>query len=112
MPFLISHETLLAYERPLCATSGHSITTHYAKAICRRQIEKSPLAQIEMSLSTGLVGEFWADDGDCDEPDGDRPDECVAGSAIAYGQIAFRSSASLAPPLASCLRLIASMDRR
>src|SRR5258707_6488055 len=80
MPFLISHETLLAYERPLCATSGHSITTHYAKAICRRQIEKSPLAQIEMSLSTVLVGEFWADDGDCDEPDGDRPDERVARS--------------------------------
>src|SRR5258705_5033385 len=47
---------------------------------CRRQIEKSPLAQIEMSLSTVLVGEFWADDGDCDEPDGDRPDERVAGS--------------------------------
>src|SRR5260370_38540683 len=47
---------------------------------CRRQIEKSPLAQIEMSLSTVLVGEFWADDGDCDEPEGDRPDERVAGS--------------------------------
>src|ERR1700738_2286877 len=26
--------------------------------VCRRQIEKSPLAQIEMSLSTVLVGEF------------------------------------------------------
>src|ERR1700730_953585 len=45
----------------------------------RRQIEKSSLAQIEMSLSTVLVGEFWADDGDCDEPDGDRPDERIAG---------------------------------
>jgi hypothetical protein len=35
-----------------------------------RQIEKSPLAQIEqieMSLSTVLIGEFWADDGDCDD---------------------------------------------
>ena len=52
----------------------------WAKLHCRRQIEKSPLAQIEMSLSTVLVGEFWADDGDCDEPDGDRPDERVAGS--------------------------------
>ena len=31
---------------------------------CRRQIEKSPLAQIEMSLSTILDGEHWADDGD------------------------------------------------
>src|SRR6202023_2596006 len=58
-----------------------------ADAACRRQIEKSSLAQIEksslaqieMSLSTVLVGEFWADDGDCDEPDGDRPDERVAG---------------------------------
>src|SRR5258705_11517863 len=33
-----------------------------------------------MSLPTVLVGEFWADDGDYDEPDGDRPDERVAGS--------------------------------
>src|SRR5258705_9655098 len=57
-----------------------SITAHYANETCRRQIEKSPLAQIEMSLSTVLVGEFWADDGDYDEPDGDRPDERVAGS--------------------------------
>src|SRR3954452_1662640 len=44
------------------------------------QIEKSPLAQIEMSLSAVSVGEHWADDGDYDEPDGDRPDECVARS--------------------------------
>jgi hypothetical protein len=53
---------------------------------CRRQIEKSPLAQIEMSLSTVLVGEFWADDGDCDEPDGDRPDERVARSGCEQDQ--------------------------
>ncbi len=33
-----------------------------------------------MSLSAVLVGEYWADDGDCDEPDGDRPDERVARS--------------------------------
>ena len=33
-----------------------------------------------MSLSTVSVGEHWADDGDYDEPDGDRPDEGVAGS--------------------------------
>ncbi|SRR5258708_6692801 len=32
----------------------------YANQTCRRQIEKSPLALIEMSLSTVLVGEFWA----------------------------------------------------
>src|SRR6266403_5235089 len=63
-----------------------SITAHYANETCRRQIEKSPLAQIEMSLSTVLVGEFWADDGDCDEPDGDRPDERVAGSGCAQDQ--------------------------
>src|ERR1700694_3864482 len=54
--------------------------------VCRRQIEKSSLAQIEMSLSTVLVGEFWADDGDCDEPDGDRPDERVAGSGCEQDQ--------------------------
>src|SRR5258708_3016835 len=57
-----------------------------AMICCRRQIEKSPLAQIEMSLSTVLVGEFWADDGDCDEPDGDRPDERVAGSGCKQDQ--------------------------
>jgi hypothetical protein len=56
---------------------GHG---HLRNATCRRQIEKSPLAQTEMLLSTVLVGEFWADDGDRDEPDGDRPDERVAGS--------------------------------
>ena len=33
-----------------------------------------------MSLSTVLDGEHWADDGDCDEPDGDRPDERVTRS--------------------------------
>src|ERR1700674_1089000 len=53
---------------------------HSANCACRRQIEKSPLAQIEMSLSTVLDGENWADDGDCDEPDGDRPDERVTRS--------------------------------
>src|ERR1700692_1522563 len=67
-------------------TPGHSITGHYANPLCRRQIEKSPLSQIEMSLSTVLVGEFWADDGDCDEPDGDRPDERVAGSGCEQDQ--------------------------
>ena len=33
-----------------------------------------------MSLSTVLDGEHRADDGDCDEPGGDRPDERVARS--------------------------------
>ena len=35
-----------------------------ANGDCRRQIEKSPLTQIEMSLSTVFHGEHWADDGD------------------------------------------------
>src|SRR5229473_872763 len=61
-----------------CNETFHNIRT--AQSVCRRQIEKSWLAQIEMSLSTVLVKEFWADDGDCDEPDGDRPDERVTGS--------------------------------
>src|SRR5260370_5893042 len=39
-----------------------------------------------MSLSTGLDGEHWADDGDCDEPDGDRPDERVTRSGGWQGQ--------------------------
>jgi hypothetical protein len=44
--------------------------SRYANARCRRQIEKSPLAQIEMSLSPGFEsdGELAADDGDLDEP--------------------------------------------
>ena len=52
----------------------------YANHGCRRQIEKSLLAQIEMSLSAASVGEYWADDGDYDEPDRDRPDERIARS--------------------------------
>jgi hypothetical protein len=67
-------------------TVRRSITAHYANEACRRQIEKSPLAQIEMSLSTVSVGEHWADDGDYDEPDGDRPDERVAGSGGSQDQ--------------------------
>src|SRR3954465_7383661 len=59
---------------------SNSITAHYANSTCRRQIEKSPLAQIEMSLSAVSVGEHWADDGDYDEPYGDGPDERVARS--------------------------------
>src|SRR6267142_1612354 len=58
----------------------------WATQPCRRRIEKSPLAQIEMSLSTVSVGEYLADDGDCDEPDGDRPDERVAGSGCKQDQ--------------------------
>src|SRR5664279_5607973 len=52
----------------------------YANHACRRQIEKSLLAQIEMSLSAASGGEYWADDGDYDEPDGDRPDGRIARS--------------------------------
>jgi hypothetical protein len=69
--------------RPLAGQITDMETFHNkgsAKHKCRRQIEKSPLAQIEMSLSTVLDGEHWADDGDCDEPDGDRPDERVTRS--------------------------------
>src|SRR5436309_10236362 len=75
----------LSHVRPY-PHSRHSITANNANALCRRQIEKSPLAQIAMSLSTVLVGEFWADDGDCDEPDGDRPDERVGGSGCEQDQ--------------------------
>src|ERR1700726_1230288 len=39
-----------------------------------------------MSLSTVSVGEYLADDGDCDEPDGDRPDERIAGSGCKQDQ--------------------------
>jgi hypothetical protein len=43
-----------------------------AADVCRRQIEMSPLAQIEMSLSLFWVcREREADDGDLHEPPGD-----------------------------------------
>ena len=60
----------------------YSITSRSANRGCRRQIEKSPLAQIEMSLSPVFEsdGELAADDGDFDEPFGDRSDECTARS--------------------------------
>src|SRR5262249_49806005 len=54
----------------------------YAHIGCRRPIEKSPLAQIEMSLSPVFEsdGELAADDGDFDEPFGDRSDDRAARS--------------------------------
>ena len=60
----------------------HSITSRSANGCCRRQIEKSPLAPIEMSLSPVFEsdGELAADDGDFDEPFGDRSDERFARS--------------------------------
>jgi hypothetical protein len=52
-----------------------SITLWWLMKYCRRQIEKSPLAQIEMSLSPVRIGwELEADDGDFDAF-GDRSDE-------------------------------------
>ena len=61
-------------------------------------MEKSLLARIEMSLSTVSVGEHWADDGDCDEPDGDRSDERVArsGEKCVVTDVEDRSSLELA----------------
>jgi hypothetical protein len=44
-----------------------SITTHYASAVCRGQLERSPLAEIEMSLSAVSVAERRADDAGGDE---------------------------------------------
>src|SRR6266550_2320900 len=60
----------------------NSITSRSANASCRRPIEKSPLAPIEMSLSPVFEpdGELAADDGDLDEPFGDRSDERSARS--------------------------------
>jgi hypothetical protein len=60
----------------------HRDCGHTADTSCRRQIEKSPLAPIEMSLSPVFEsdGELAADDGDFDEPFGDRSDERFARS--------------------------------
>jgi hypothetical protein len=38
----------------------------------------SPVSPFQMSLSTDFVEEFVADDGDSDEPEGDRPDARAA----------------------------------
>jgi hypothetical protein len=46
-----------------------------------------------MSLSTVLVGEYWADDGDYDESDRDRPDERVA--RLADGRIKIAEASTL-----------------
>src|ERR1035437_4830260 len=61
-------------------STAYSITRLKRANHCRRQIEKSLLAQIEMSLSAASIGEYRADDGDYDEPDGDRPDGRIARS--------------------------------
>src|ERR1022692_3528476 len=57
----------------------HNIS--YSNPICRRPIDKSPLAQIQMS-PCAVFGMAWgaADDGDYDEPFGDRSDERFARS--------------------------------
>src|SRR5437879_7941079 len=62
--------------------TGYSITPDTRIDKCRRPIEKSPLAPIEMSLSPVFEsdGELAADDGDLDEPFGDRSDERSARS--------------------------------
>jgi hypothetical protein len=71
------HHVTSDYETAASSTFHNG---RYAARFCRRPIEKSPLAQIQMSLSTIWVGEYWADDGDYDEPNGDRPDERIARS--------------------------------
>src|SRR5438874_12799004 len=51
------HGTYLDGQYQARLTRSHPQTFHksrYADTSCRRQIEKSPLAQIEMSLSTGF----------------------------------------------------------
>src|SRR5713101_2998385 len=53
---------------------------------CHADATGSCRRQIEMSRSTVSVGEHWADDGDYDEPDGDRPDERAAGSGGSQDQ--------------------------
>jgi hypothetical protein len=76
------HIVTCMYRKPYPASLGEtlkrlgSVICHYANLICRRPIEKSPLAPLEMSLSPVFErhGEVTADDGDCDEPRGDQSD--------------------------------------
>jgi hypothetical protein len=46
----------------------------YANYACRTSVEMSPASPFQMSPSTDCVEELVADDGDSDEPEGDRPD--------------------------------------
>jgi hypothetical protein len=46
----------------------------YANYHCRTPVEMSPASPFQMSPSTDCVEELVADDGDSDEPEGDRPD--------------------------------------
>src|SRR5674476_440643 len=66
---------------PLTASIDIFHNMSYANLACRRPIEKSPLAQIQMS-PCAVFGVAWgaADDGDYDEPFGDRSDERFARS--------------------------------
>src|SRR5207244_2092812 len=81
---------------PEIPTIGEFLRGYDASALdgtCRRPIEKSPLAPIEMSLSPVFEsdGELAADDGDLDEPFGDRSDERSARSGGGSDQ-GFRGS--------------------
>src|SRR5215210_3994561 len=68
---------------------------------CRPPIEMSPLSPFQMSLSSpGGCWERVTDDGDCDEPHGDRPDARAQGSGgwPDYGERGRAADVADAPP--------------
>src|SRR5918993_223772 len=80
-----------------------SVIVDYEKGPCRSPIEMSPLSPFQMSLSAprrGGVGERGSDDGDCDEPQRDRPDARAQGSGgwPDYGERGRAADAADAPP--------------
>src|SRR5215210_9046304 len=72
-----------------------------ANAPCRSPIEMSPLSPFQMSLSwPGGCWERVTDDGDCDEPHGDRPDARAQGygGRPDYGERGGAADVADAPP--------------
>src|SRR5215210_319449 len=78
-----------------------SVMRPCAKGACRPPIEMSPLSPFQMSLSwPGGCWERVTDDGDCDEPHGDRPDARAQGYGgwPDYGERGRAADVADAPP--------------
>src|SRR5215207_4310643 len=83
---------------------GRSIIAASANPYCRLPIEMSPLSPFQMSLSwPDGCWERATDDGDCDEPQRDRPHARAQGSGSwpDYGERGCPADAADAPPRVS-----------
>src|SRR5215216_2522798 len=81
--------------------AGPGSITSLMRIFCRPPIEMSPLSPFQMSLSSpGGCWERVTDDGDCDEPHGDRPHARAQGSGgwPDYGERGRAADVADAPP--------------